>query len=205
MHLQESIPILGEKFQLFFIENEGMAFGMSWGGETGKLALSLFRLIAVCFIGYFLLKLLRKAETRKGLVISMALILAGAFGNIIDSVLYGLLFEESSPHHVARFLAEGGGYAPLLHGKVVDMLYFPLFTVDIPHWVPIWGGSPFQFFQPVFNLADSSITIGVLMILIWYKRYFGKKHTTQEQTGETSTVISSSETEKEDVSGSSAG
>lgn len=173
MFLHEQIPILGNKFQLYFIENEGMAFGMSYGGETGKLILSLFRIAAVTFITYYLIRLIKKPETKKGLVISLALILAGAFGNIVDSVFYGVIFNESAYHlrNVAEFMPDGGGYAAILHGKVVDMLYFPLFEFEL-------GGRTFKFFEPIFNLADSAITAGVIMILVWHRRYFPKK---QEQ------------------------
>jgi signal peptidase II len=181
MYLQEEIPMIGDFFRLHFIENEGMAFGMAWGGVTGKIVLTLFRIVAVIFIGY-LLRHLIKQKNPFGLILSMSLILAGALGNIIDSVFYGVLFEAShwGSYQPAAFLPEGGGYAPLLQGKVVDMLYFPLFSGQYPEWVPFVGGREFLFFRPVFNLADSAITIGVIIILLFQKKFFGKKEATKE-------------------------
>mgnify|MGYP000977014693 CR=1 FL=1 len=169
--------VLGEEikitnwFYLHFTENNGMAFGIEIGkGELGKLFLSIFRIIAVCAIGWYLSHLIKqKAPT--GLIISISMILAGAIGNIIDSAFYGLLFSESY-YNVASFLPQGGGYAGFLHGRVVDMLYFPLIDTRLPDWLPIWGGENFVFFRPVFNLADSSITVGVAIILIFQKKFF---------------------------------
>lgn len=183
MYLQEEIPMLGDFFRLHFIENEGMAFGMSWGGDTGKIALTVFRIVAVIFIGYLLHNIIRNKKPL-GLVISMSLILAGALGNIIDSVFYGVLFEASQwgSYQPAAFLPKGGGYAPLLQGKVVDMLYFPLFSGQYPDWVPFIGGREFLFFRPVFNLADSAITTGVLIILIFQKKFFGDNKKENKET-----------------------
>lgn len=198
MTLQEEIPIISTWFRFHFIENEGMAFGMSYGGSTGKIILSLLRLLAVGFIGFFLYRLLQK-DSPRGLIISMSLIFAGALGNIIDSVFYGLIFESSDWHtqNVAQMFAPGGGYAPLLQGKVVDMLYFPLFQGTLPQWFPFWGGNDFMFFRPVFNIADSSITMGVFMILLFQKRYFpGKKNPEPEPPPSSPDEASNNETDK---------
>jgi len=169
----EEIPILGQSWALIhFVENEGMAFGLTLGGEYGKLALSLFRIAAVCFLLYYLRMLLR-SKVSFGLIASFSLILAGAIGNIIDSAFYGIIFSET-PYHggVATMFPEGGGYAGFLHGKVVDMFYFPMFEGFFPEWVPLWGGEHFQFFRPVFNVADAAITTGVLSLLIFFRSFF---------------------------------
>lgn len=163
--------------EIFFIENNGMAFGTELGGSTGKLLLSLFRMVAIVGIGYYLF-ILVKRKANSGLVVAIALILAGAFGNLIDSMFYGIIFSESIEYveffkeviQPAEMFPDGGGYAPFLHGKVVDMFHF---TVNWPEWMPYVGGD--QVFPPIFNLADSAITAGVFMILIWQKRYFPKK------------------------------
>jgi signal peptidase II len=159
------------KGYLQFVENKGMAFGLEFGGEAGKLMLTLFRMIAVVVIGYILRQMVRRG--RDGwMITSLALIFAGALGNIIDSALYGLLFSASPPNTriVAQFLSPDGGYAPFLHGAVVDMFWFPIWEGRFPDWFPIWGGQPFQFFRPVFNIADASISVGVaLMILVQRK------------------------------------
>lgn len=168
--------IIGEEFKIFdwfkihFVENEGMAFGLELGGAYGKLALSLFRIVAVLFIGYFL-KLLISKKAPIGFLISVALIFSGAVGNIIDSVIYGLIFSDSLGQ-VAQFMPESGGYAGLLHGKVVDMLYFPVYEGFLPQWVPLWGGDYFIFFRPVFNIADTAITLGVLSIILFQRSFF---------------------------------
>ncbi len=171
MHMGEGIPVFGNWFIIKFVENNGMAFGFEFGGEIGKLILSTFRIIAVSAIGYYLLKLI-KTKARQGLVICISLIFAGAVGNILDSMFYGLLFSESVYHGpVAQFLPEGGGYASFLHGRVVDMLYFPIIKSTYPEWVPWKGGEDFTFFSPVFNMADSAITIGVSFLIIFQKKY----------------------------------
>lgn len=170
----EEIQILGLDWALIhFVENEGMAFGITLGGEHGKLALSLFRIAAVGFLFYYL-RLLLRSRVSFGLVACFALILAGAVGNIIDSAFYGLIFSKT-PYHsgvVATMFPEGGGYAGFLHGKVVDMFYFPMFEGFFPNWLPIWGGEHFLFFRPVFNIADAAITVGVLTLLLFYRSFF---------------------------------
>ena len=165
---------LGQEYQIFdwfyihFTENNGMAFGMEFGGNWGKLGLSLFRIVFVVFMASFLLKLIRK-NADKVLIVSLSLVLAGAVGNIIDGTLYGILFSESY-RQLATFLPEAGGYAPLFFGKVVDMFYFPIFKGYLPEWIPFWGGDYFVFFRPVFNIADSAISIGVAIMVIFQKK-----------------------------------
>ncbi|MBK8956366.1 MAG: lipoprotein signal peptidase [Saprospiraceae bacterium] len=167
----------GDEFLIFgldwarihFVENEGMAFGLSFGGAKGKLFLSLFRIIAVGFLFYLLYRMIDSREN-KWVVVSFSLILAGALGNIIDSLFYGMLFS-ASPYHggLAVMFPADGGYAPFLMGKVVDMLYFPMFNGNFPEWLPIWGGEEFEFFRPVFNVADSSIFCGICLFLLLYR------------------------------------
>lgn len=169
MTLYQQIPFLGNWGILHFVENNGMAFGLSLPGSLGKILLTSFRIVAVVGIGYYLRHLIRlKAHT--GLIISLAMVMAGALGNIIDSVFYGMLFTSSTPMQAATMFPEGGGYAPLLHGKVVDMFYFPIIKGNYPDWFR--GGSSFVFFRPVFNIADSSISVAVLVILLNQKRFF---------------------------------
>ncbi len=172
MYLGESIPLFTDWFYLHFTENEGMAFGMSLGGNAGKLILSIFRIIAVIIMVVWLVRLSKKPNFDKWLAICLALIIAGALGNILDSAFYGLIFSESHYHQVATLFPPQGGYTGFLHGKVVDMLYFPLIESHYPTWVPWVGGEDFIFFRPVFNLADSSITIGVALLVIFQKRFF---------------------------------
>ena len=167
MTLGESHNVLGNWFRWCFVENEGAAFGMALGGEYGKLALSLFRIVAIGVLAWFVCRL-RRGEAPRGVVVGFALILAGAIGNMVDSALYGVIFSESTFTSVAQLLPEGGGYAPFLYGKVVDMLYFPLFY--FPEWIPLVGGE--LFFSPVFNFADSYITIAVFYLLIFQWKYF---------------------------------
>lgn len=158
--------------RIHFIENNGMAFGISFGGEIGKYVLSIFRIVMIFFLIYFLRSLIKNKEPF-GLQVSFALIIAGAIGNILDSLFYGLIFSKSSYHGgVAEFLPEGGGYAGFLQGWVVDMFHFPLFKGHFPEWFPFWGGDPFIFFRPVFNVADSAIFIGVTLILLFHRSYF---------------------------------
>ncbi len=171
MTLGQNIPVLGNWFNIYFIENEGMAFGMQFSGEYGKLILSIFRIIAVIFIGWYIHRLVQQ-KAHRGLIMSVSLIMAGALGNIIDSAFYGMLFSESYFSQTAEFLPENGGYAPFLYGRVVDMLYFPIIRGSFPDWFPWWGGQGFIFFRPVFNVADSAITIGVFILLIFQKKFF---------------------------------
>ncbi len=160
-------------FQILFVENNGIAFGLEFGNTWGKLFLTLFRLVAVIFILIWLRNALRKRNTL--LAVAVSLILAGALGNIIDSVFYGKIFSASGFHEVAKLFPPDGGYGTWFKGRVVDMLYFPLFEVRLPGWFPFFGGRQFTFFNAIFNLADASITIGVLLILLFNKRIFGKK------------------------------
>ncbi|MCR5588413.1 MAG: lipoprotein signal peptidase [Bacteroidales bacterium] len=164
MQIGEDIPLIGEWCRLHFIENEGFAFGMSMGGATGKVVLTLVRLVASVVIAWLLARLVKNG-TRNSLVVSLALVFAGAVGNLIDSCFYGLIFNESY-YTVATLFPAEGGYAPLLQGKVVDMFYFPLFEFDWPMWVPFVGGNHFEFFNAIFNVADSAITIGIIWLII---------------------------------------
>lgn len=171
MTIGESIPVFGKWFQIYFIENNGMAFGMQLGGTMGKLLLSVFRIVLAGFIIYYIKKLI-KENAPTGILVGVSLILVGAIGNIFDSLFYGLIFSESTFTEVATLFPDGGGYAPFLFGRVVDMLYFPLISTTLPDWVPIWGGEDFLFFRPVFNIADSCITVGVIYMLLFHRKYF---------------------------------
>jgi signal peptidase II len=179
----ESHAIFGNWFYLHFTENEGMAFGMKLGGNYGKLLLSLFRVFAVVIIGWWLYRVTRKGANMM-LILCISLILAGALGNIIDSAFYGLIFNESNYMQVATLFPNGGGYGTFLHGKVVDMLYFPILETHYPSWFPFVGGDEFVFFRPVFNIADSAITTGVLILIIFQKKVFsaGKNNNSNENT-----------------------
>lgn len=192
MYLDESIPVFRDWFFIHFIENPGMAFGVEFGGEMGKLFLSLFRIVAIGFIAYYLRNLI-KQKASKGLIFSVSLVLAGAAGNIVDSAIYGLIFSESPRYlpEVATMFPAEGGYASFLHGKVVDMLYFPIIDGYWPENFPIVGGDRFQFFRPVFNIADSAITVGMALILINQKRYFQ-----QNSEGESSDELQAEENGK---------
>ncbi len=160
-------------FQLFFIENNGMAFGLEMGS---KLILSVFRVIAVAALIYYIVWLIRKCRVRTGYLVCIALVAAGAAGNIIDCIFYGEIFDNPAPPQVATLFPEGGGYATWLHGRVVDMLYFPLVSFDWPEWLPVVGGQHFIFFQPVFNIADAAISVGVIILFIFYSRYISDLH-----------------------------
>ena len=170
-HAGESHAVLGNWFQLYFIENEGMAYGWKLGGEWGKMALTLFRLAAVIF-GVFYIKKIVENKYSKGFIVCVALIFAGALGNLIDSMFYGLIFDESSivTYNIAKIFPEHG-YAGFLHGNVVDMLYFPIIHTQFPEWLPVWGGQDFDFFSPIFNLADASISTGIITIFVFQKRF----------------------------------
>lgn len=187
MHYGEEFGILGLSWaRIHFIENEGMAFGIQFGGDWGKILLSVFRLIAAAFLIYIMKRLI-DAEESYGVIISIALIFAGAFGNIIDSAIYGLIFSASYyGSELATLFPDGGGYAPFLMGHVVDMLYFPMIETTLPEWVPIKGGEHFTFFSPVFNIADSAITIGFLNLLLFNRSFFKQK----EEKGKSSTTES---------------
>lgn len=161
----EEVDLIGNWCKLHFIENEGMAFGMSFGGVAGKYVLTFLRVIASVLIGWYLLTLIKKGGNKLA-VYSFTLIFAGAVGNIIDSMFYGLLFSESTFFSVSQFLPEGGGYAPMFLGKVVDMFYFPIIDTTLPQWIPFFGGNDFRFFNAIFNISDVSITIGVVILLI---------------------------------------
>ncbi|RUA08607.1 MAG: lipoprotein signal peptidase [Flavobacteriia bacterium] len=191
--LSEEIRVFGlDWFRIHFLENNGMAWGKEFGGESGKLFLTVFRLVAIVGIGYWLYSVTQKKVSRL-LVISVAMIFAGALGNIIDSVFYGVIFDDSY-RHVATFLPPEGGYSSLFHGKVVDMIYFPIIDTNLPEWIPeikftlpqwlpVIGGKffsffterHFTFFDPVFNIADSSISIGVAILVLFNKRVFPKE------------------------------
>jgi len=164
MVMGEEIHLLGNRGMLHYTENNGMAFGMELGGDLGKLALTLFRIFAVVGIGYGLVYLIQH-KYHRGLIMNVALIFAGAMGNIIDSTFYGVMYN----------------YAPLFHGRVVDMFYFPLISGIFPNWVPLWGGQDYIFFRPVFNMADAAISVGVIMILIFQKHYFKHEVPQEEQ------------------------
>jgi signal peptidase II len=171
MYLGQEYNIFGNWGIIHFTENNGMAFGMEFAGNYGKLFLSIFRILAVAAIGWYLFSLTKKKESSFGLILSVSLIFAGAIGNIIDSAFYGLLFSDST-FQIAEFMPDGGGYGSFLHGKVVDMFYFPIINGHFPQWVPFWGNEEFIFFRPVFNLSDTSITIGVISLILFQKRYF---------------------------------
>lgn len=169
MTLYQQIPFLGEWGILHFVENNGMAFGMALPGIGGKILLTSFRLVAVTAIGFYIRHLIR-LKAHNGLVLSLAMVMAGALGNIIDSLFYGVIFSESTPMLAATLFPEGGGYSSLFRGKVVDMFYFPIIKGNWPEWFR--NGESFIFFRPVFNIADSSITVAVGLILINQKRFF---------------------------------
>ena len=169
MTLHEQIEIFSW-FKIVFIENNGMAYGMEIGS---KLVLSLFRVVAVSVLGYYIAQQVRK-QARYGYLICLSMVMAGAAGNIFDSMFYGLIFNASSEFYTSYFVPFGTGYAPFLMGKVVDMFYFPLIVTTWPDWVPYVGGNPYVFFSPVFNLADSSISVGVVLLLLFYRKEIGE-------------------------------
>lgn len=187
MYLGESYRISGEWFYLHFVENPGMAFGLQLGGDYGKLLLSVFRLAAVAGIGVYLWRLFSK-NVRPLLLVCVALIFAGALGNILDSVFYGKFFNTSDAwdQNIAEFMPADGGYAGWLHGQVVDMFYFPVVEGHWPEWMPTWSflpeaGEEFLFFRPVFNIADASISVGVFLLIVFQRRLFGKQEILSER------------------------
>ena len=166
----DDVRIMGDWFRLHFIENEGMAWGTEIPGAYGKLFLTLFRLVAVCGIGYWLWDSVERKHSSNYLVVAIALILAGAFGNIIDSVFYGVIFDDSSSQLATLFSDQP--YGQYFHGKVVDMFYFPIWHGNLPVWLPIWGGKDFTFFNAIFNIADMSISTGVGILIVFNKKAF---------------------------------
>lgn len=154
-------------FYIEFIENNGMAYGMKF---INKLVLSLFRLFAIGFIGYYLAKIIKKNVAPLGYIVLIAMVLAGSAGNLIDCLFYGLIFDASTPFTVSQFVPFGEGYSTFLHGKVVDMFYFPIIQTTWPEWVPYFGGSEYVFFSPVFNFADACISVGVVALLLFYRK-----------------------------------
>lgn len=177
MHLGQEYQIAGNWFIIHFTENNGMAFGWQFAGEYGKVILTLIRIVAVGAIGYYLVSLIRQ-KAHRGFVAAISLIFVGALGNIVDSAFYGMIFSESGnliDQYPAVLFPQGGGYSSFLHGKVVDMFYFPIIQGYYPDWFPIKAGQEFIFFRPVFNIADSAITTGVFILLIFQKQFF--KHT----------------------------
>lgn len=165
MCLHDSIEIT-PWFFISFVENSGMAYGMTF---INKIVLSLFRIVAVSVIGYYIW-LQVKENARRGYIICLAMIMAGAAGNIFDCMFYGLFFTKSTLYEPSYLVALGEGYAPFLQGKVVDMFYFPLIETTLPDWLPIWGGQPYVFFSPVFNFADACISVGVVLLLLLYRK-----------------------------------
>ena len=187
-HLNESQQVIGSGFQLYFVENPGMAYGWKFGGNWGKMALTIFRMGAVIFGTWYLAKIIKEKQHR-GFIFCASLVYAGALGNLIDSSFYGLIFDKGMTvdpaikdyvgyNGLAKFSSHG--YASFLHGNVVDMLYFPVIKGHFPSWFPFWGGDDFEFFRPIFNIADASITTGVTSILVFQKRFF-KQHNGQEK------------------------
>jgi len=196
----EEHNIIGTWFKLHFVENEGMAWGWKFGGDVGKITLTVFRLVAVIW-GTFLIRDFINKKFHKGFIVCAALIYAGALGNLLDSMFYGVFFDSTYNIHnfqnagVVAQCFTGKGYGFLMQGKVVDMLYFPLFQSQFPSWMPFWGGERFEFFSPVFNVADASISLGVIIIFIFQSRFF-KKHIPNETPIVDSTqVVSEAETD----------
>jgi signal peptidase II len=192
MHYGQEILMLGsEKARLHFVENPGMAFGWEInGGNWGKLLLSVFRIIAISFLGYLIYNFIKAGE-RKSVIFCFSMVLAGALGNMIDSAFYGMIFSASSYHHnnVATLFPPEGGYASFLHGKVVDMFYFPVISGTWPSWVPNWGGTSFEFFQPVFNVADAAISTGVISLLLFHRSFLsGSTASAAKATADASAV-----------------
>jgi signal peptidase II len=195
--LQDFKLISGRWFQLYFVENPGMAYGWKFGGDWGKMTLTIFRLGAVVFGTWYLGSIIKRGYG-KGFIICAALIYAGALGNLIDSCFYGMIFDKGMlfDAQLNNYVDYDGiatfsknGYSSFLHGNVVDMLYFPVIRGHFPSWLPVWGGDYFVFFSPIFNIADASITTGVLTILVFQRRFFGHKIEEIHNTVETETVV----------------
>jgi len=180
MTLGQEYNVLGDWFIIHFTENPGMAFGLEFSGDYGKLLLSLFRLVAITVLVIYIYNITRH-KVPTVVLVSLSLVLAGAIGNMIDSAFYGLIFSSSTYFDVATFMPSGGGYATFLHGRVVDMFYFPIISGNYPEWVPVIGGNNFQFFRPVFNIADSSITSGVILMVLFQKKFFAKKEVKEKE------------------------
>lgn len=172
MTIGESIPVFGDWFQICFIENNGMAFGMQFGGSVGKLALSLFRVVLIGFIIVYLRKLIKKAGTPTGVLVGLSLVLVGAIGNVVDCLFYGEIFSASTYSQVAQLFPPDGGYTGFLYGKVVDMFYSPIIDTVLPEWVPFYGGEHFIFFRPIFNFADACISVSVIYMLLFQRKFF---------------------------------
>ena len=195
----EEHNVIGNWFKLHFVENEGMAWGWKFGGDVGKITLTVFRLVAVVW-GTFLIRDFINKKFHKGFIICAALIYAGALGNLIDSMFYGVFFDSTYNIHnfqnagVVAQCFTGKGYGALMQGKVVDMLYFPLFQSQFPSWMPFWGGERFEFFSPVFNVADASISLGVFIIFIFQSKFFKKHKVVKTPVAESTEVISEAET-----------
>lgn len=171
MYWHDSIRVT-DWFYIYFTENNGMAFGME---IFGKLFLSLFRIVAVTVIGWYLV-IIVKQGMKTGYIVCVSLVFTGALGNIVDSLFYGVLFNESTHSQIASFLPEGGGYAPLFYGKVVDMLYFPIIDTNWPQWMPFVGGEHFIFFSPIFNFADTAISCGIIALLLFYSKHLNDSY-----------------------------
>ena len=196
--LNTARPVLGNWFNLYFVENPGMAYGWKFGGNWGKLALTIFRMAAVVFGTWYLGRII-KEKYHRGFIICAGLIYAGAMGNLIDSCFYGMIFDKGMLYdaQLNEYVSYSGlaafsshGYSSFLHGNVVDMLYFPIIKGTFPDWFPFWGGEDFEFFRPIFNIADAAITTGVLTILVFQKRFFKHKNDTKgSATVETETVV----------------
>jgi signal peptidase II len=197
-HLYDSKPVLGNWFKLDFVENPGMAYGLKFGGDLGKMALTIFRFGAVIFGTWYIARIITK-KYHKGFIICASLIYAGALGNLIDSALYGMIFDKGMLYnevlkdytgYEGLAKATGKGYSGFLHGNVVDMLHFKVITGTFPKWFPVWGGESFEFFRPVFNLADAAISTGVITILVFQKRFFRQQNdASNHPVTETSAVV----------------
>ncbi len=196
--LHEHHQVIGSGFQLYFVENAGMAYGWKFGGEWGKIALTVFRMVAVVFGTWYLARIIKR-KYHKGFIICAGLVYAGALGNLIDSCFYGMIFDKGmlwSPslneyvYYEGKAVFSNNGYSSFLHGNVVDMLYFPVIHGTFPKWFPFWGGQDFEFFRPIFNIADAAISIGVISILLFQKRFFKQRNNTETHpTVETGAVV----------------